>query len=286
MCTSIQRMSKEESSAALETNRSTEPSHTPLEAQKRAPPAFVLPFFNPHLDVSGLVNTVADCFQHNSRTPHHEISMRLHSARCELPGFSPKYFVSCRPYKVFVTRSGTVRQLRQPGLPEYAHYCPQEKVCMPFHLRNLLGDPDITADEYKDIQCVNPEALVVEHIEAVVRTAHQQCSTSHQVPGGYLPASNTGLDLILSEALFWANGSTYKVPAMFIVDESSNKPYDRAYEMNTNIVSTGLKISSYRGHLQNRIMKFCFEQVSGAHSSAVMLYTWFRMSPGHTRAAA
>lgn len=281
-------LTKEELNAFIESKRSIDPSYSPFNAmlpsgrpRNRAP--FQLPYYNPHLDVSGLVNTVANCLEHNYRELFNEVSMRLQSARCIEPGYSGAYFVKCKPYKVFATNAGYTRAFPQSRLQEYIHECPKSKVCMPFHLHNYMNEPEFTVDEYKDIQCVAPEALVVKNIEAVAGTSHQQCSASHDVPGGYLPASHAGVNLILTEEVSWANGSAYKAPAMFIVDETSGRSFDRVYELDTDMVSTELTIQAYRGHLQNRMIKFCFEQVSGGRSWTVMLYSWFRILPSHAR---
>lgn len=283
---SLYALSREEIRAFLAKKRSNDPSNIPFNASlmpRKKPPPFEPPAHNPNLDVSGLVDTQADCMSHNINELGHKLVYALVDAECEEPGESPFYWVQCKSSQMSETRSGKLRPYGEPGLEKFFHSCPEPKVCMPYHLKDFLGEPKLVAGEYKDVQCVFKDALVIENVEAVAGSSHQQCSPSHEIPGGYLPASYTGVDLILSEEVSWANGSAYKAPAMFIVDETSGKSYDRAYEMNTDIVSTELTIQTYRGHLQNRIIKFCFEQISGGRAWTVMLYSWFRMSPKRAR---
>lgn len=223
------------------------------------------------------VNTAADCIRENQDFHYYKTEHSRHSASCFWPKMSQKYSVKCNEVKVFGPDFPGGEPARYPSAHpiQLDKLCPEGEVCMPLKYGKFV-DPDST--DYDDIQCVRDDDVDTIKFQVSQEQSRLQCSAALQVPGSdYASTSTTGMTrFVLTAEVSWANGKPYKAPAMFIRDETPRHPYDRAYRLDTDVVSAELSVGSYRGRWQSRTIRFCFEQLTGGHGWAVLAYTWFK----------
>lgn len=234
--------------------------------------------YDPGTVVASLpVDPSADCIGHNKDYHFAWIRYSWHSARCLYPRRSRNYFVKCNEVTVYPsTHPGDPPEYHHKDEPvQFPHLCPVGEVCMPMNYGKFV---DHKSTDYNDIQCVDEREVESVKFEATQEKSHQGCSSALQVPGpDYASTYTTGTtNFILTAEVSWADGKPYKAPAMFIRDETPRHPYDRAYVLNTDVVSTKISVESYRGRLLSRTIRFCFEQLTWSNRWAVLSYTWFK----------
>lgn len=200
-------------------------------------------------------------------------------ARCDPTKFDKRlYFLTC--HSLYKAPPDYAREYHT-GDEGWDHYCPENTICQDIFRINPEGE-----GPRETIACVDESEVRIEEVSAadavhtVSGTPNLHCGHPASLPGTYYSAlSKQPLDLILTEEVFWPNGSAYNAPVLLIHDRSSPLKFDRAFRTNAHVASAQIVLNSIAGKLESKTIDFCMRLWEGERRTewVIFMYSWFKV---------
>lgn len=157
----------------------------------------------------------------------------------------------------------------------FSNSCPERQICQ-----------DVSENNVDTIECVDEETVgtvpvrAAEVVHGAAGEADMFCADTLTLPGPhYKPVGRQPMNMVLTEEVFWPNGTAYDAPLLLIHDQSASwKGLDRAWRRNTNIASALVTFEWVRGKLQEKKIQFCMKMKNARRNDMVIfMYSWFPM---------
>lgn len=227
-----------------------------------------------------------DCHYHNGANPTTKNVHEYHFAwaYCDHGDITRRQYYACC--------SSTIRKpphyektVKGRLAPCFLHICPIGKVCASLLFFGFLFGYSSNTD---DIMCVDPLQTRIDQVSAT-EISHDNkmtfCGEPLQVPDPDVDHTfHQDLSLLLTEEIYWKNGSRYEAPALWIHDSTTGRGFDRTYRVDASVASTAVTLKALHGKIEPRIFNFCSKLASvPVNNLLVFSYAYFVLKhPGRS----
>lgn len=231
-----------------------------------------------------LINTEIMCTEMDNRDEEGwDWKFKFIEARCKpTKGDLRKFTVTCS--SLYATPHA--RQTWRPSQDvDTSDVCPEEYVCQNWDRETM------DFKKIRDIECVH-QSEVSTKVVTVGKVIHDTrskkssttqnyCTNPENVPessdyGARVPWK--GVNLVVTEEVYWPNLTEYQAPALYIHDKSKSLfEFDRVLERNAHVASAEIVLQPIGpSRIQQKQLQFCIDLLQGNQEIwIILMYSWW-----------